>query len=200
MSWKISLSGSLDEIRGVLLDDALVRLFDLREVDLVRRELLLPVVVDERVLHDLEEPRLEVRTFFELVVVLVRLEVRLLDEVLRVFGVPRHSVGGVVQGVDVGHCCLFEIPALLVCMDFRGLHDLSRTPTAKTSTFVPHAPLDARANKLVTPCSTPIPKSYQHSGLRDSAAAVTGPPGIATSKSHPSSLPDTSVHESGSSQ
>ena len=119
----------LDEVRRVLLDHPLVALFDLREVDLVRGELLLPVVVDERVLHDLEEPRLEVRSLFELVVVLVGLEVRLLNEVLRVLGVPRHAIRGVVERVDVRHRCLFEVPPLLVVVHrYCRLHLVSVLP------------------------------------------------------------------------
>jgi len=121
----------LDQVRRVLLDDPFVRLFNLGEVDLVRRELLLPVVVDERVLHDLEEPRLEVRAFLELVVVLVGLEVGLLHEILGVFRVPRHAVGSVVEGVDVGHRCLFEVPSLLVISCYSRLHRVSRTSTSQ---------------------------------------------------------------------
>jgi len=117
----------------------------------VRGKLLLAVVVDERVLHDLEEPRLEIRSFFELVVVLVRLQVGLLNQVLRIFGVPRHSIGGVVERVDIRHRCLLEIPPLLVIVGNRGLHGLSRDPAdRKTSTSVPHASLDADGLGLVT--------------------------------------------------
>jgi hypothetical protein len=69
-------------------DDALEGILDLGEVHAPGLQLLLPVVVDEGVLQDLEEPGLQVRAFLELVVVLVGLEKRLLDQVFRVLGAP----------------------------------------------------------------------------------------------------------------
>ncbi len=51
---------------------------DLVEVDLRGLELLFSIGVDEGVLHDLEEPRLEVGAFRESRVVLVGLQVGLL--------------------------------------------------------------------------------------------------------------------------
>ena len=67
------------------------------------RLLPLPVVVDEGVLHDLEQPGLEVGAFLELVVVLVGFEVGLLHQIFRILGVAGHAVRGVVEGVHERH-------------------------------------------------------------------------------------------------
>src|SRR5206468_3240262 len=99
---------------------------------------------------DLEEPRLEVRSLFELVVVLVGLEVGLLNQILRVLGIPGHAVGGVVERIDVRHGCLLEIPPLLMIVRYGGLHRFSRGLRQKASTSVPHERLDAAIVGLVT--------------------------------------------------
>ena len=87
----------------VKMSDAaeLETLMDLVEVHLGRLQLLLAIGVDERVLHDLEEPRLEVGALGETGVVLVRLEVGLLDEVLGVFYRAGHAQGALVELVAV---------------------------------------------------------------------------------------------------
>ncbi len=90
--------------------DPLEGILDLGEIDAARLELLLAVVVDERVLEDLEEPGLQVGAFLELVVVLVGLEVGLLDQVLGVLGAARHAVGRVVERIQIGHHLGIEIP------------------------------------------------------------------------------------------
>ena len=97
-------------LRVVAPDDALERVLDLGKVDAARLELLLPVVVDERVLQDLEEPRLQVGPLLEFVVVLVCLEEGLLDQVLGVLGAPGHPVGRVVERVHVRHDLGIEVP------------------------------------------------------------------------------------------
>src|SRR6185369_4497895 len=108
------------------------RLLDLGKITQGRGLLLLAVVVDEGVLHDLEQPRLEVGPLLELVVVAVCLEVGLLNQILGVLRVARHSIGGVVQRVHKGHRRRLEVPPfLVVCAFFR--HSVPLRPSTLRS-------------------------------------------------------------------
>src|SRR6476661_3679314 len=100
--------------RRVLADLVLERLLDLGEVAEGRGLLLLAVVVDEGVLHDLEQPRLEVGPFLELVIVAVGLQIGLLHEVLGVLGIAGHPIGRIVESVYERHRRRFEVPPFLV--------------------------------------------------------------------------------------
>ena len=83
---------------------------DFVEVHLRRLELLFAIGVDEGVLHDLEEPRLEVGALGEALVVLVGLEVGLLQEVLGVLDRPGHPQGALEELVTVGQGSGGEVP------------------------------------------------------------------------------------------
>src|SRR5690606_18863703 len=69
----------------------------------------LPVVVDERVRQDLEQPGPQVRSRPELVERPERPQVCLLDEILSVHGVPGHAVGGAIQSIDVAKRLFLEL-------------------------------------------------------------------------------------------